>query len=469
MSLFFPLLLAYLFITFLCRKNNSLKSQILLKGSLSIGLAFGFTSCTFFVWLQLFGPAGNNYLISETTFLLLSILIILYASKSKYSKNSTSQHAEFSVKWYMYILVLSFSVILICSLMVFTLRSLNEPHGFWDAWAIWNMRARYLFRGGHYWANAFSNLYSWSHPDYPLLISGSVARIWSYLGTEPKIAPVIIAMFFTFATVTLTIGSLSVIHSKSIGLLAGLVLLGTPYFIRVGAWQIADVPLGFFILSTIVLYCLQDYVGPDLKLIFIAGIMAGFAAWTKNEGILFLVTVIIARLIIILPEKGFKVFLEEFSAFIFGLLPILIIIGIFKIKFAPNNDLFAGQSIESIIERLTDLSRYSTIGKAYPSFFYNKIANKWLIILPICFIFLRRFREKINMVSIKTSFLVVIIMLCAYFIVFLISPHDLSWHIKTALWRLFIQLWPTIVFSLFLLLSSPEELILGKAKNYGKT
>ena len=467
-SLVFPLILAYLFLTLIWPQENFRISNIFLKGSLSIGLAFGFTSCTFFIWLQLFGPAENNYLISETITLLISILIILYSSNFKNREKRTSQHAEFSVKWYTCILILSFTAILICSLVVFTLKSLGDPHGYWDAWVIWNMRARFLFKGGHYWADAFSNLYSWSHPDYPLLIPGSVARIWSYIGKQSQIAPAIVAMFFTYSTVTVVVSSLSIIHSKRIGLFAGVVLLGTPYFTRIGAFQYADVPFSFFILSTIVLFCIQDCIGSNLKLIFISGVMAGFSAWTKNEGILFLVTIIITRLIVILPERGFEVFFKEMSFFIFGMLPILIIIFIFKVKYAPINDLFAGQSIESTIDKLTNLSRYSTIGRAYLFTFY-KIVKIWIIILPLGLIFFRRSWEKINVVSVKTCLIVTMMMLCGYFIVFLITPLDLTWHLTTALFRLFIQLWPVIVFSYFLLLSSPEELIHKNIAIYDST
>ena len=64
------------------------------------------------------------------------------------------------------------------------------------------MRARFLFKSGHNLTNAFSGYYGWSHPDYPLLIPGSVARIWTYTGVQSQIAPAVVAMFFTFATVT---------------------------------------------------------------------------------------------------------------------------------------------------------------------------------------------------------------------------------------------------------------------------
>jgi hypothetical protein len=66
----------------------------------------------------------------------------------------------------------------------FIVKSLNLPHGSWDAWAIWNMRARFLYRGGVHWAQAFSEKYLWSHPDYPVLVPGNVARIWDYRGEK---------------------------------------------------------------------------------------------------------------------------------------------------------------------------------------------------------------------------------------------------------------------------------------------
>jgi hypothetical protein len=186
--------------------------------------------------------------------------------------------------------------------------------------------------------------------------------------------------------------------------------------------------------------------------------MAGLASWTKNEGILFLFVVFVVQMIVISSDKGIKAYLKELAMFTIGVLPILAVLFLFKLKIPSTNELTTGQSIEAVLGRLTDFSRYIVIGKSFIVIFYEKLAKKWLIILPIYFFLLGKTKQNTNVESIKTSFLIVLFMLSGYFFVYLVTPLNLSWHLRTSIWRLFLQLWPTIIFSFFLVVSTPEEL-----------
>jgi hypothetical protein len=61
----------------------------------------------------------------------------------------------------------------------------RKPHGTFDAFGIWNARARFLARAGSDWGRAFL-VDARSHPDYPLLQPLTVARFWACLGGEPR-------------------------------------------------------------------------------------------------------------------------------------------------------------------------------------------------------------------------------------------------------------------------------------------
>jgi hypothetical protein len=73
-------------------------------------------------------------------------------------------------------------------------------------------------------------------------------------------------------------------------------------------------------------------------------------------------------------------------------------------------------------------------------------------------------KQIVNQEIIKTSLFSVFFMLGGYFMIYLITPLNLQWHIETSIWRLFLQLWPTIIFSFFLMVATPEELFLKKSK-----
>jgi len=411
--------------------------------------------------LLFLGFPSTNYQVIENIFVVILIPIAFYTSK--YRKiDSCNQDTESDFNIYLRILSIGSLIIIFCFIVAFLIRSVLNPHGWEDAWGMWNLKARFIFRGGDNWRNTFSNLLSWTSLDYPLLVPISIVRIWSYLKNDSAITQILVAALFTFSSVALLISSLSVIRSRSTGLLAGLVLMGSPYFLKTGAYQIADVPLGFYILSTVVLLSLKERFDSKSRFLIIAGAMAGLAGWTKNEGILFLLVVFTVRMIVIISNRGIKAYLKEFTLFAAGVLPVLAVLLLFKLNLSPTNELFTGQSIGSVWGRLTDFSRYMIIGKSFIVFFYDKLAKAWLIVLPIYFLLMGKTKQNVNAESIKTSLLSVLFMLGGYFIIYLITPLRLQWHIDTSIWRLFLQLWPTIIFSFFLVVSTPEELFMKK-------
>lgn len=60
--------------------------------------------------------------------------------------------------------------------------------------------------------------------------------------------------------------------------------------------------------------------------------------------------------------------------------------------------------------------------------------------------------------GLPAAFAVLLLLLVGYFLVYVTTPHDLSWHLETSLLRLFIQLWPAAIFVLFFHCSALEEL-----------
>jgi hypothetical protein len=53
--------------------------------------------------------------------------------------------------------------------------------------------------------------------------------------------------------------------------------------------------------------------------------------------------------------------------------------------------------------------------------------------------------------------IVLILMIIGYFLVYVISPQDLVWHLDTSHYRLILQLLPSAIFLFFILLRTPEE------------
>jgi hypothetical protein len=336
------------------------------------------------------------------------------------------------------------------------------PHGDWDAWAIWNLRARFLHRGGEHWADTFTNDIIWSHPDYPLLVSANVARLWAYAGGETTLAPQAVAAVFTLATLGLLVAAVARLRGPTQGLLAGLMLASTPLFLQVGSNQYADVPLGYYILATVVL--LGFHEGPEKNggLNALAGAMAALAAWTKNEGLLFVVVIVAVRLVVVTCSRGWKSWAREAAAFGLGAAAVAACVVYYKACLAPVNDLVAGQGTDATWARLSDLHRYWLVAKWFGADL-AAIGPGTLFVLAVYFALLGRGPRSSGRSGRLTAWLVLALMLAGYFGVYLTTPNPLEAHLHTSLDRLLIQLWPLTLFAFFLTVASPEEALTRQA------
>jgi hypothetical protein len=59
--------------------------------------------------------------------------------------------------------------------------------------------------------------------------------------------------------------------------------------------------------------------------------------------------------------------------------------------------------------------------------------------------------------ALKTTIYIILLMLAGYFLVYVITPYDLEWHLNTSLSRLFVQLWPSFLFCFFLKVEGPDK------------
>lgn len=462
LTILMPLLLGFILVSFLWPNQKQFYCDFLIKANIGVGLGFGILSIIFFLWLLVLGPNGIFFIFEKLLFIILIVIIAWHLIKTRKPNLRSEIHQKTSEELKSRSLHFIFLTLFVFAFITFILSVLRTPHGGWDAWAIWNMRARFISRSAEYWKDAFSNVFA--HPDYPLLVPLSVARIWKEVGHETNIIPAAIAMLFTFSKILLIFSSLTILRSKSQGCLAGLVLLGTPAYIQVGALQLADHPLGFFFASTFILLALHDRspTKDNNRLLCLAGITTGLSTWTKNEGLLFLVSIIIARSFVIIPTKGWRIFLHQIGIFLLGVMPILLVVLYFKIVIAPPNDILSLQNLSKTFNHLSDVSRYFQIMKAF-----LKSSVKFtggIIGVPLLVVYLYLVgisKEKRYRMSIHTLWITFSLMLLGYFFVYIITPYNLNWHLET--WpRLLLQLWPSFVFYFFMLVRSPEQMMLEK-------
>ncbi len=435
------------------------------------GVGTGVSSVMYFLLLSL---KMTKYTIAVELVFISLLLLLIYLLYKKWlpGESPAAGYSRKASTLFSRIITVVFCGTMISSAVSLVIGFLKEPHGRWDAWLIWNMHARFIYRLGENWREMFSGGLDWTHTDYPLMLPLSIVRSWFYQGGESTYVPIMLAMLFSLAIVGLLVSSVALFRGQSQGFLAGLALMGSPFFFILTIYQVADIPLAFFILVTIVCCCMSDKEEKyNCGALLLAGAAAGFACWTKNEGLLFLVAVITGRLVLLTFRSGWKSSLKQAALLLAGAMPVLMAVVYFKSSLAPPNDLFSGQSVQQIVQRLTESHRYIEIIKA---FFMTAITftqgvvnirsgiifNPAVIgLIPLtAYLALTGLIEKGRERSAALNALAIpLIMLAGYFAVYLVTPHDLRWHLFTSLNRLFMQVWPSLIFVCFMLAGTEED------------
>lgn len=431
--------------------------------SLGAGVGIGIASSLYFLSLALFGPKilvlAAVEGIALAAALALGILVRRRGTLLEWAPSPPTP-------WY---LTGAFGLALASAAIMFICYALTKPHGEWDAWSIWNLRARFLFRAGELWRDAFSTQIAWSHPDYPLMVPGIVAMCWTLARAESTLAPAAVAFLFTFGVAGVLVATLGILRGKTQAFIAGTLMLGSVSVIVNGANQYADIPMSFYILATLGLLCLQERYPEDLRFSILAGLTAGFAAWTKNEGLLFLVAVIAARAWAIFRYGNRAALTRQLLRLAIGFLGPLALITFFKLRFAPPNDLLSKQQ-HQIVAHLADISRWLYAIEAYirAPFRIGNFLIPIILVLALYWYLLRFKVEQRDRPALATILVALGLTLVGEFAIYVALPGDVAWQINTSLERLLQHMWPSGLLAFFLALNPPLLARQPKAAEKGK-
>ena len=315
----------------------------------------------------------------------------------------------------------------------------SNPQGNWDAFSIWNLRAKFLAAGDGLYARAWSPLLSATHPEYPLLLSSFIAACWSAAGAVSDFAPIATSYLFFAALVSIVAGGITALRGPLSGALAAICLIAIPALLTEAPAQYADLPLACFMAGAVLLALLDR---PAL-----AGAMAGMAAWTKDEGLLFLAIGVLAVAI----QKR-----HALVRFCSGAAPAAVLALIFKFAIARGTHTAVGLAHSSLASKLTDANRYAITASAMLRELLHWNAGWYHPVLPIAVLALalrfdrRHAREALFCLAIAAC------MVGGYFGVYIITPYALEWQLQSSLTRLFVQLCPIVLAGIVLALRAPE-------------
>lgn len=350
----------------------------------------------------------------------------------------------------------------------------ESPHGEFDAISIWNVRARFFFRAPDHWRDAFATAV---HADYPLMLPLNVARSWHAAGQETLVAPAILSLLFSLMLIAAVWGPAKLLVGPNRAALAILMLTAIPLLSVQASFEYADVPVACCVASATGLAMLSlrlqgtsENDGANsahaLGLLALSGLCCGAAAWLKNEGQLITLCAAVATLLVHPAglSQSFRARFIRLAAFVSGAaLPLLVVIAVRK-SIGHRSDLMGERSLETILSLLFDPSRHARILSEFflrvgdvrddqirqglssiaPAMLVN-LSGLLLACAAVALTWPRPRKPGWLAPASRWPLIFVTLFASGYYVVYLLTPYDIEWHVKYSITRLFMHLWPAIV------------------------
>lgn len=453
MVLFPPILSGGLFVHLLWPERDA--KILFFKAFLGIGVGLGLSSLLYFLYMLFF--AGGHWFVLVQWAILLVLLTITVSQERKHGRLSLPQWNLTRIQ----IIFLGLAgLVFVISLLSTVSYLLRRVQGDWDAWMMYNRAARFVYRDQAHWLESFSRqMDPIFHADYPLLLAMDIASGWDALGNETPHVPMWISALFSISCMGILVSALASLKSVGQAAFGLIVFWGTPAMVSEGARQFADVPLAFYILATLILiYLYAVYKRPVL--IVLSGLAAGLAAWTKNEGALFVITMALALVVTFLRERPLTILLW----YALGLAFPLVIVSYFKLFIAPPSDVLSNSPARSL-QQVMDVSRHLEILHFFWLIFLS--FGNWdraslpigiIPLLLVYFLLFRSSREEGHRHNPVAGITMLIMQMLGYYGTYLISPYPIKWHLNFSAERLVLQLFPVITLMVLCASRTPESI-----------
>ena len=338
----------------------------------------------------------------------------------------------------------------------------KRPDGGWDGMVIWQMLARTIHRAGGSLEGVLDHFII-GHAGYPQNLPQQVAAFFTLQGSESLFFSHAVAFTYMLSTAAMVYAAVTRLSNRVTAAAAAALLLFTPYLSERAADLYADIPLAYFhvgaalVLATL---CLRS-AGPGLPAV-LGGFFLGMLPWTKNEG--WIMAVLLLLVFVFL--HGFAA--EErrhlrrvLAGMVLGSVPPLAALVLFKVTWAPPDPLMSKLDAESF-NHLFEADRWRNVllwfgnevanggdllfkrspGSHNP--FLNRWASIWIGLLALMVVVTRK-RRFLRRGPLRFLGLVVLLQLCAWFLLYVVIPTKQLFHLETSLSRLLLQILPATI------------------------
>jgi hypothetical protein len=367
--------------------------------------------------------------------------------------------------------VLILSLILIAPIAV---NAVLYPLSSWDTKMIWVLKAKALYIEPHLPNTLYeSDLFTASHKDYPIGMPALVAAHYQWYGGVSEQPVALTYVTFFWLLLVLTAGGVERVVNRervsgyaTFGIGAALILIllaGDPMlFAGLG---LADVPLAsMFLASSLALLVLvtrsiEPKENSSPWLWFLLGLLPALASVSiKNEGSAFALLYVLLGLFAVYLSKRAVRRLDQASSqrkislmwWLTGLLPALAILVLPILQWGKIKET-EGYRVDLLLPGLNRTVQFyvdQAIEIAHWFISEWPRVDHWgwailpmTLLVPVIVVWWRSQRKPLLLL---VPLALLAGQLFTYWIVYLTSPHDLTWHITTSLDRLLLQLVPAL-------------------------
>ncbi len=410
---------------------------------LSLGLGLGISASITFYSFFIFREFNQTAILTINIATLLSLFItnIFYFSSPENKIETENQLPKINNKFWITAFIAWGVAIIGISIL-----SQQYPSGGWDAWGLYNMKAKFLVFGSERWAD-FAKAHWHTQPSYPILLPLINTWIYSVFQSGIVKAASLTSIIFSATCGLLIYSGLSQFIKKWVALLASVLLMTTPSYIFWSTTQYADIVLAYFLLSSVILLTLTMKT-KNHRFSLLTGLFLGLMPFAKNEGIVMLFLLIgltIGYLFLnknIDPDKRLKII--KFLLIGFACTGAATII--FKIFLAPSTREVLFNPLTKNLEFCNLNGLLTTVG-----FYGSELTDKkWNFIW--IFIFLLGIFKPKNLIQNENKIFSIFFVLFGFILlyVYLTTAHfDLTWRLECTASRIILYLLPTALFVSF--------------------
>ena len=336
----------------------------------------------------------------------------------------------------------------------------SRPYGVWDAVAIWTGRALMLSRADDP-GEVLSRVVQ-AHPDYPLLVPAGVAAQYRLAASEALLIPQLTSLAFLLGLGVMVWIAVSAWRPGWPATAAVLLLFSTPAVLVRGFTQCADVPLAYCFVAVVAgLASRLDSTLAARASPALCGFFLGLLVWVKNEGLVLAGIAVVAFVALCALTGKMHELRRDALPILLGAAPGVLAFALFRRRWSPPVEEIDKYFIGGFRDRLTDPERWQIVAEAFWDHLspVGQTANwgwLWSGLLAVAILTWRRERLVTN---IPTLYLgaVCAASAAAWFMIYVLTPYGLKWHLGSSLDRLLLQLVPCFVVLTFVAASLADR------------